>query len=51
MINKVKPDIIFGTESWLKPKDINDFIKVYRKDRTCKIGGVFNALGTKFITF
>ena len=54
MASRVRPDIIIGTESWLKPKHLNaDFFppefEVHRKDRFGKEGGgVFLAINSKF---
>ena len=45
LINTRKPDIIIGTESWLKPSDSDDecapknLYEVFRKDRVNKKGG------------
>ena len=54
MTHRVKPDVIIGTESWLKLKHLNsDFFPsefdVHRKDRIGKTGGgVFVAIHSKF---
>jgi exonuclease III len=57
MIHTVKPDIVIGTESWLKKEDLDDECapkdqyEVYRKDRThAKGGGVFIAVRRDLIT-
>ena len=54
MTHRVKPDVIIGTESWLKPKHLNsEFFPpefdVHHKDRIGKTGGgVFVAIHSKF---
>ena len=49
MVDSVKPDIIVGTESWLRPDTMNSEIfpsnyTVYRRDRDTSGGGVFIAV-------
>lgn len=49
MVDSVKPDIIVGTESWLRPDIMNSEIfpsnyTVYRRDRDTSGGGVFIAV-------
>ena len=49
MVDSVKPDIIVGTESWLRPDTMNSEIFpsnyiVYRRDRDTSGGGVFIAV-------
>ena len=54
MVDRVKPDIIIGTESWLKPKHLSsEFFPpnfyVFRKDRLNKKGGgTFVEISSKF---
>ena len=54
MANRVRPDIMIGTESWLKLKHLNaEFFppefEVHRKDHIGKGGGgVFLAINSKF---
>ena len=46
MVSYVKPDVIFGTESWLQPAILSstvlpDDYEAYRRDRGSLGGGVF----------
>lgn len=56
LIDSVKPDIITGTESWLKPDVLDSEIfppdfTVYRKDRISSIGGgVFTAVADNILS-
>ena len=55
MVDSVKPDIIVGTESWLRPDIINSEIfpsnyKVYRRDRDTSGGGVFIAVTDEILS-
>ena len=54
-INRVKPDIILGTESWLDPTIRNSEyfppnFTVYRKDRNSHGGGVFIAVQQNIVS-
>ena len=55
MIEETKPDIIVGTESWLRPdiKDTEIFqpnFTVYRRDRDTRGGGVFTAVSDHLLS-
>lgn len=56
IIDKYKPDIILGNESWLNPNILSSEVfpanyTVYRKDRNskCPGGGVFQAVKNDLI--
>ena len=55
MVDSVKPDIIVGTESWLRPDIMNSEIfpsnyTVYRHDRDTSGGGVFIAVTDEILS-
>ena len=55
MIERDNPDIIVGTETWLRPEIKNSEIfpasfNVYRKDRADGYGGVLVAVKTNYVT-
>ena len=55
MLERDNPDIVVGTETWLKPDVSNAEIfpssyTIYRKDRADSYGGVILAVKTDFVS-